>query len=88
MRLAHASERAAERMGVALSVNDLNAMCEKIRAGQGVRLRDRKNGAQQWVVTHNGRAFRVVYLHKPNIICTVLDPIGTPQAKRAKQQRR
>lgn len=83
MKLAHAAERAAERMHVGLSWADLGAMCAKIKRGEGVRLNDRKAGGQQWIVTYKGKAFRVVYDATLNTICTVLNPIG----KRRKQTR-
>lgn len=77
----HASQRAAERMGVGLSVDDLKAMAGKCRDGETFRLRDRAGGGEQHVVIWKGKSFRVVYIRDVNRIITVLDPIGKGRAK-------
>lgn len=80
MKIAHAGERAAERSGVAMSIDDLNALVAKIQSGRAVRMKDRQDGKQCWCVTHNGRALRVVYSPEWESIVTVLDPIWKRRA--------
>lgn len=77
----HAADRAAERMGCALSVEDLNAMAAMCRDGQSFRLRDRRSGGEQHVVVFKAKSFRLVYDRDSNRVITVLDPIGKPRRK-------
>lgn len=86
-KLPHAAERAAERYGVGLSVDDLQAMAEIIRAGKSTRLSDRRNGMEQHLVLLKGRAFRVVSAPNTGRVITVLDPIGKPRSKHLYKQR-
>lgn len=83
-KLIHAIERAIERVGVALSLDDLRGMVRKIEEGHALRLADAKGGMEQHVVTWNGVAFRVVYSPRTKKIVTVLPRIGSHRAKACK----
>lgn len=80
-KLIHAIERAIERVGVALSLDDLRGMAKKIEDGGAFRLTDRRGGMRQYVVTWKGSSFRVVYNPDQQRILTVLDPIGAPRKR-------
>ena len=75
-------------MGVALSIDDLNAMADKCRDGETFRLNDRPGGGEQHVVLWLGKSFRVVYLCDRNRIVTVLDRIGKTRSKCAPKGKR
>lgn len=74
--MSHPIKRAKERYGVDLTEADIAGMVAKIEAGKACFVRnedrDRSSPVQQYVVTWEAKAYRVVYDTKAKIIYTFL----------------
>lgn len=69
----HVTRRAKERYGLDLSINDVNAMAGRIRAGRSVLLRkcDGHSGSRH-LVEHGATVLIAIFSHEHNRIVTVL----------------
>jgi len=72
-RARHAIERAAERYGERLSVEDVRHIRDMIVSKQAVAMTTGLN-REQWLVMLRGRAFRVIYDRAGDAICTMVPP--------------
>lgn len=75
----HAAIRARQRLGLALSRDDLLGIADKIRRGVAIPMRPGHDGRQRYCVTWEAKAFRAVFDPRLEDPCSVITIFPMPK---------